>query len=236
MSSSTVCRCRWCNEKNPIYIKYHDEEWGVPDKNDTELFELFMLEPFQAGLSWEIVLNKREGFRRAFDGFNAKKIASYGEEKLAEFALDKSIIRNKRKLGATVKNAAVFLEICKQYGSFSNYIRSFYAGFPIVEWDKTTSSLSDEISADLVRRGCSFMGSTVVYSLLQAAGKGNTASEISPMQLDREYDAMTKEGPNSSAAYTPVDALILLWDKYPTMHAYLLEKYEKVLNPDYSFE
>ena len=170
MKNQDICRCRWCNVKNPIYVKYHDTEWGVPGKEDSELYELFVLEPFQAGLSWEIVLNKRESFRRAFEGFDVEKIASLDQKRLEELALDSSIIRNRRKLSATVKNAAVFLEIQKSFGSFSSYIKSFSKDFPIVEWDRTSSPLSDEISADLIRRGCSFMGTTIVYSFLQAAG------------------------------------------------------------------
>ena len=165
-----ICRCRWCNPKNPVYVEYHDNEWGAPTYDDKRLFELFLLEPFQAGLSWEIILNKRENFRAAFDGFDVDKIVNYTDKTTEALAADAGIIRNRRKISAAVKNAAVFKQIQKEYGSFSKYIWSFTDGEVVYEWDKTTSPLSDKISADLIRHGCSFMGSTVVYSLLQAAG------------------------------------------------------------------
>lgn len=163
-------RCRWCNLKNPVYVKYHDEEWSSPRFDDAYLFEMLLLESFQAGLSWECVLNKRENFRRAFDGFDVKKIAAYTEEKLSSLAEDKSIIRNRLKIRAAVTNAQIFIDIVQEFGSFYNYLTSFSGNGTIIENDKTSSPLSDAISLDLRRRGGKFLGTTVVYSYLQAVG------------------------------------------------------------------
>ena len=163
-------RCKWCNLKNTAYIKYHDEEWGVPNFNDQYLFEMLILESFQAGLSWECVLNKREAFRKAFDGFNAKKIATYDDDKITELQNNKDIIRNKLKIRAAVNNAKIFLEIQKEYDSFREYLKGFTGEQQIIEVDKTTSPLSDALSADLVKRGMKFVGSTIIYSYLQAIG------------------------------------------------------------------
>lgn len=165
-------RCSWVNLNNPTYIKYHDEEWGVPLHTDRDLFELLILEGFQAGLSWECVLNKRSAFRAAFDNFDVDKIVSYNEEKLLSLIANKNIIRNKRKIFASVKNATAFKEIQIEYGSFDKYIWSFtdyktvYEDFSI----RTTSPLSDTISKDLKKRGMRFVGSTIIYSYLQAIG------------------------------------------------------------------
>lgn len=167
-------RCFWCNEKNPLYVKYHDEEWGRPRFDDEYLFEMLLLESFQAGLSWECVLNKRENFRIAFDNFDREKIASYGEEKIISLKEDKGIIRNGRKITAAVKNAEIFGEIVKEYGSFYNYLRLFWNGEIVFENDRTTSSLSDKISADLIKRGMKFCGNTIIYSYLQAVGVINS--------------------------------------------------------------
>ena len=163
-------RCKWCNLKNPIYLKYHDEEWGVPNFNEQYLFEMLILESFQAGLSWECVLNKREAFRKAFDGFNAEKIAIYGDDKIAELQNNKDIIRNKLKIRTAVNNAKIFLGIQKEYGSFREYLKDFTGEQQIIEVDKTTSPLSDALSADLKKRGMKFVGSTIIYSYLQAIG------------------------------------------------------------------
>ena len=163
-------RCKWCNLKNPIYIKYHDEEWGVPNFNEQYLFEMLILESFQAGLSWECVLNKRDAFRKAFDGFNAEKIATYSNNKIAELQNNKDIIRNKLKIRAAVNNAKIFLEIQKEYGSFREYLKGFTGEQPIIEADKTTSPLSDALSAHLIKCGMKFVGSTIIYSYLQAIG------------------------------------------------------------------
>lgn len=167
-------RCFWCNEKNPLYVKYHDEEWGVPRFDDEYLFEMLLLESFQAGLSWECVLNKRENFRKAFDNFDREKIALYGEEKILSLKEDKGIIRNERKIRAAVKNAEIFGKIVEECGSFYNYLRLFWDGEIICENDKTTSQLSDSISAELTKRGMKFCGSTIIYSFLQAVGVINS--------------------------------------------------------------
>ncbi len=167
---SELKRCKWCNLKNPIYIKYHDEEWGVPNFYEQYLFEMLILESFQAGLSWECVLNKREAFRKAFDGFNAEKIALYNDDKITELLNNKDIIRNKLKIRAAVNNAKIFLEVQKEYGSFREYLKGFTGEQQIIEVDKTTSPLSDALSADLVKRGMKFVGSTIIYSYLQAIG------------------------------------------------------------------
>ena len=129
-------RCSWCNEKNPLYVKYHDEEWGKPCFDDEYLFEMLLLEAFQAGLSWECVLNKRENFRKAFDGFDRKKIMNYGENKILSLKEDKGIIRNERKIRAAVKNARIFDGILFEYGSFYNYLRLFWNGETIFEMTK----------------------------------------------------------------------------------------------------
>ena len=163
-------RCKWCNMRNERYIRYHDEEWGVANFDDSYLFEMLLLESFQAGLSWECVLNKREAFRKAFDGFDAQKIASYGQQKVAELIANQDIIRNRLKINAAVNNAKVFLQIQKQYGSFREYLKGFTKEQQIVELGKTTSPLSDELSCDLAKRGMKFVGSTIVYSYLQAIG------------------------------------------------------------------
>ena len=163
-------RCKWCNLKNPIYIKYHDEERGVPNFDEQYLFEMLILESFQAGLSWECVLNKREAFRKAFDGFNAEKVAAYDDDKITELQNNKDIIRNKLKIRAAVNNAKIFLEIQKEYGSFCEYLKGFTGEQQIIEVNKTTSPLSDVLSADLQKRGMKFVGSTIIYSYLQAIG------------------------------------------------------------------
>lgn len=163
-------RCRWCNKKNPLYVAYHDEEWGRPQYDDAMLYELLVLEPFQTGLSWEIILNKRENFRAAFDSFNPLKISRYDEHKIQALMADSGIIRNRSKIEATISNAAVFLQIQAQWGSFRDYIWHFTARRVIYETDVTHSALSDLISSDLKKRGMKFMGTTVVYSYLQAIG------------------------------------------------------------------
>ena len=163
-------RCRWCNLKNPIYIQYHDEEWCVPEHDDRMLFELLILESFQAGLSWECVLNKREHFRKAFDDFDLQKVCGYDEEKILSLQQNPNIIRNKLKIRAAVNNAKIFREIQKEYGSFDRYIWHFTDGKTIYENDKTTSPLSDRISEELKKRGMKFVGSTIIYSYLQAIG------------------------------------------------------------------
>ena len=167
-------RCFWCNESNPLYVKYHDEEWGVPRFDDHYLFEMLILESFQAGLSWECVLNKRENFRRAFDDFELERVTSFDEAKIAELKQDKGIIRNERKIRAAISNARIFREIVKEHGSFYNYLRTFRDGEQIRETGVVTSPLSDAISDDLVRRGMKFCGSVIIYSYLQAIGVINS--------------------------------------------------------------
>ena len=164
------CRCGWANPDNPRYLHYHDTEWGVPVHDDRKLFEMLILESFQAGLSWECVLNKREHFRAVFDGFDPEKVSRYDEEKCEALAADPGIIRNRRKIAAAVKNAGVFLEIRRQWGSFDGYLWHWTEGAVIRETGKTTSALSDGISKDLKKRGMSFVGSTVIYAYLQAVG------------------------------------------------------------------
>lgn len=165
-----IKRCRWCNLANPLYVNYHDAEWCVPVRDDRKLFEMLLLESFQAGLSWECVLNKREAFRRAFSGFDAAAVARYGEAKLRELAEDKSIIRNRLKIKAAVNNAKIFLDIQKEYGSFCRYIWHFTGGITIYEVGKASSPLSDSVSDDLRHRGMRFVGTTIIYSYLQAVG------------------------------------------------------------------
>lgn len=166
-------RCKWLNLNNPIYVRYHDEEWGKPKYNDKELFELLILEMFQAGLSWECILNKRDSFRLAFDNFDYNIISNYNDDKVNELLNNKNIIRNKLKINATINNAKVFIEIQKEYKTFSNYIWSFTNNQIIKNIDdnlKVSSDLSDEISKDLKRRGMKFVGTIIIYSYLQAIG------------------------------------------------------------------
>lgn len=165
-------RCRWVNLNNPVYIRYHDEEWGVPEHDDQKLYELLILECFQAGLSWECVLNKRENFRLAFDGFDLEKVSAYDEAKCEALRNDQGIIRNRLKINAAVTNSQVFRKIQQEFGSFDSYIWGFADGKSIVEdyRQRTTSPLSDTISKDLKKRGMKFVGSTIIYSYLQAIG------------------------------------------------------------------
>ena len=164
-------RCSWA--KGEQMIHYHDTEWGVPCRDDQKLYEMLLLEAFQAGLSWQVVLAKRENFRRAFDGFNAHKIALYGEEKILALLADPGLIRCRRKIEGAIVNARCFLQIQQEFGSFIAYLDSFTGGQIIVNHTqeiRTTSPLSDRISADLRRRGMKYMGSVTVYSYLQAVG------------------------------------------------------------------
>lgn len=166
-------RCRWVNPKNPIYIKYHDTEWGVPSHSDGYLFEMLVLEAFQAGLSWECVLNKREAFREMLDGFDVTAVSRYTQADVDRLMSDARLIRNRRKIEAAITNAAVFISVQKEFGSFDKYIWGFTSGERIVNRDgviRATSQLSDVISGDLKRRGMKFVGSTVIYSYLQAIG------------------------------------------------------------------
>ncbi|WP_303146514.1 DNA-3-methyladenine glycosylase I [uncultured Cloacibacillus sp.] len=163
-------RCFWANPKNERYIAYHDHEWGVPVRDDRKLFEMLLLECFQAGLSWECVLNKREAFRRAFDGFDWDIVAAYGGEKVEELMGDAGIIRNRLKIKAAVTNARVFIKIREEHGSFANYLWGWTGGETIRETGKSSSPLSDSVSKDLKKRGMKFVGTTVIYAYLQAVG------------------------------------------------------------------
>ena len=166
-------RCKWCNLNNPLYVKYHDLEWGVLNIDEKYLYEMLILESFQAGLSWECILNKRENFRLAYDNFDINKVCLYNDKKIEELVNNKNIIRNKLKINAAINNAKIFIDIKKEYKSFSNYIWHFTNNNIIVNKDdnfKTTSDLSDKVSNDLKKRGMKFVGSTIIYSYLQAIG------------------------------------------------------------------
>lgn len=171
-------RCAWCGN-DPLYMAYHDEEWGVPVRDDDTLFEFLILETFQAGLSWITILRKRENFRKAFDNFDYKKIAVYGEEKYNELLQDAGIIRNKLKIKATITNAQAFMKVQEEFGSFSEYIWQFTDGKPIQNTFKSlkevpaTTEISDRLSKDLKKRGFKFVGSTVIYAHMQATGMVN---------------------------------------------------------------
>ena len=163
-------RCSWCNLNNNLYVLYHDNEWCKLNLDEDYLFEMLILESFQAGLSWECILNKRDDFRVAFDNFNIDKIINYDDIKINELLGNKKIVRNKLKINATIGNAKVFRKIGDEFGSFEKYLRSFWDGKIIYEVNKTTSKLSNNISNDLRRRGMKFVGSTIIYSYLQAIG------------------------------------------------------------------
>ena len=165
-----MARCFWCNENNPLYVKYHDEEWGIERLDDAYLFEMLLLESFQAGLSWECVLNKRENFRAAFNNFDFEQIKNYGQDKIEELMADKGIIRNRRKIEAAIQNAGIFADILQECGSFANYLKKFWDGETIFEHTLTRSDLSDRLSRDLSARGMKFVGTTIIYSYLQAIG------------------------------------------------------------------
>ncbi len=165
-----MIRCRWCNLNNFKYIKYHDNEWCKPNFDDNYLFEMLVLESFQAGLSWECILNKRENFKQAFDNFDVYKICNYNDEKIKKLLENKSIIRNKQKINATINNSKIFIKIKNEYGTFYNYLKTFTNNKIIYETNKNTNLLSDKISKDLKKRGMKFVGSTIIYSYLQAIG------------------------------------------------------------------
>lgn len=168
-------RCFWADDAEDIYKKYHDEEWGIPVYDDHKLFEMLLLESFQAGLSWITILKKRENFRAAFDNFDVEKVAAYDETKIEELRSNKGIIRNRLKIKAAVKNAQIFMGIQKEYGSFSTYLWNYTDGKVIkCHGDMPThTSLSDTISKDLYDRGMRFAGTVIIYSFLQATGVVN---------------------------------------------------------------
>ncbi|KAA0546881.1 DNA-3-methyladenine glycosylase I [Bacillus sp. BGMRC 2118] len=171
-------RCGWVND-DPLYIDYHDKEWGVPVYDDQKLFELLNLEGAQAGLSWYTILKKRERYREVFDDFNPKKISRYDEEKVAELLQDPGIVRNKLKINAVITNAKAYLEVVREFGSFRDYIWSFVGGIPVQNHfnDMTevpaSTAISDKMSKDLKRRGFKFVGSTICYAYMQATGMVN---------------------------------------------------------------
>ena len=166
-------RCFWVDEKSEIYLKYHDEEWGVPKYDDRELFELLVLESFQAGLSWLTVLKKREAFRDAFDNFDVNKVAFYNEAKVESLLQNENIIRSRGKINAAINNAKIFIGIQKEYGSFSNYIWGFTDNKIIKNVSNkipVSTPLSDKISNDLKKRGMKYVGTVIIYSYLQSIG------------------------------------------------------------------
>ena len=174
----SITRCSWCGE-DPLYVEYHDTEWGVPLRDEQKLFEFLILETFQSRLSWITILRKRENFRKALDNFDYKKIALYNEEKITELLQDTGIIRNKLKVKATISNAIAFMEIQTEFGSFSKYIWGFVNNVPIQNNNKSMAEVkantntSDKLSNDLKKRGFKFIGSTIVYALMQATGMVN---------------------------------------------------------------
>lgn len=163
-------RCAWCNLKNQKYVEYHDNEWGITNFDDKYLFEMLILESFQAGLSWECVLNKRDSFRQAYDNFDIEKVCNYDEKKKQELISNAEIIRNKLKVNASVNNAKIFRDIKNEFGTFYNYLKTFTNGETYYEVGLTSSELSDKISKDLKKRGMKFVGTMIIYSYLQAVG------------------------------------------------------------------
>lgn len=174
-------RCSWCGD-DPLYVKYHDEEWGVPARDDETLFEFIILEGAQAGLAWITILRKREGYRDLFDNFDAQKIARYSDKKLEKILLDPRIIRNRLKVFGARKNAKAFLQVQKEFGSFANYLWGFVDGKPVQNSPKdmgdvpATTPTSDAMSKDLKKRGFTFVGSTIMYAHMQATGMVNDHS------------------------------------------------------------
>ena len=168
-------RCEWAEGSDELRA-YHDEEWGVPSRDERHLFEMLLLEGAQAGLSWSTILRKRDGYRRAFDGFDPELVARYGDAKVASLLADPGIVRNRLKVAAAVRNAQAFLRVSEEHGSFGEYLWRWVAGTPVVNRPRSlaelpaTTALSDQVSADLKHRGFTFVGSTIVYSFLQAVG------------------------------------------------------------------
>lgn len=168
-------RCNWANSSNPLYLDYHDHEWGVPCHDETRLFEMLNLEGAQAGLSWETVLNKRENYRIAFDHWDAKKIAAYGADKVDALLDNPGIIRNRLKVAAAITNAQAYLRLCEEKGGLDAYLWAYVDGKPIINSGERiiTTELSDRISKDLSKRGFKFVGSTIIYAYMQAIGMVN---------------------------------------------------------------
>lgn len=169
----TKSRCSWANPANPLYLAYHDEEWGVPCHDELRLFEMLNLEGAQAGLSWETILKKRETYRAAFDGWDAEKIAAYGPDKVAELLADPGIVRNRLKVAATIGNAQAYLRLRAEGSSLDQFLWAYVDGQPIVNPGPERiikTALSDRISKDLSKRGFKFVGSTIIYAYMQAIG------------------------------------------------------------------
>jgi DNA-3-methyladenine glycosylase I len=173
---SVKIRCAWCPADNPLYIRYHDEEWGVPVHDDRRLFEMLILEGAQAGLSWLTILKRRDNYRAAFDHFDAKKVARYDQKKAAALMKDEGIIRNRLKIAATIDNAKAFLDVQKEYGSFDKYIWSFVGGktkrnhWKAGERLPAQTAEAEATSKDLKKRGFRFVGPTICYAYMQAVG------------------------------------------------------------------
>ncbi len=173
---SLMMRCGWVND-DPLYIHYHDVEWGVPVYDDTKLFEFFVLEGAQAGLSWYTILKKREHYRVAFDGFDVRRVAQYGDDKVAQLlSVESGIVRNRLKVASAIRNANAFLRVQEEFGTFADYLWGFVDGKPLINhWESlsqvpTRTDLSDQVSRDLKRRGFNFVGTTILYAYLQAVG------------------------------------------------------------------
>ena len=156
-------RCKWCNLNNSLYIEYHDKEWGIPNFDDKYLFEMLLLESFQAGLSWECILNKRKYFKKAYENFDIDKIINFDERKIKELLSNDKIIRNKLKINASINNAKIFKKIQNEYGTFYNYLKTFTNDVIIYEIGKATNQLSDDLSKDLQKRGMKFVGSNHIF-------------------------------------------------------------------------
>ena len=176
-------RCSWANPVNPLYLTYHDEEWGVPCHDELRLFEMLNLEGAQAGLSWETILNKRENYRAAFDQWDAKKIARYDEHKFAELMGNAGIVRNRLKIAATINNAKAYLRLCEEAKSLDAYLWAYVdckplqGGWSDKEAIPAKTTLSDQISKDLIKRGFKFVGSTIIYAYMQGIGMVNDHPE-----------------------------------------------------------
>jgi DNA-3-methyladenine glycosylase I len=183
MTSITKCRCSWLDTSKPDYVKYHDEEWGVPVHDDITLFQFLILESAQAGLSWYTILKRRDGYKKAFVNFDVNLVANFDDDKIEELMLDSSIIRNRLKIKAAISNAKIFIEIQNEFGSFSKYIWNYVNNKTIenniksLEDSPVTSPISDAISKDFKNRGFKFFGSTICYAYLQACGLINDHSE-----------------------------------------------------------
>jgi DNA-3-methyladenine glycosylase I len=178
MKANDIVRCDWAGTE-PLYLAYHDNEWGLPEHDDRKLFEMLVLEGAQAGLSWSTILNKRENYRRAFDNFEPEIVAAYDVAKIEALLADPGIVRNRRKIESAVQNARAFLEIQGEFGSFDVYLWGFVGGRPIVNAWKSLSELpaktaeSETLSKDLKRRGFNFVGPTICYAFMQAIGMVN---------------------------------------------------------------